>query len=138
MDVLTKEQRSYCMSKIQGKNTKPELILRQSLWFTGLRYRLYYKLPGRPDIVFVSARVAVFVDGCFWHGCPLHGVKPKTNSAFWNEKIQKNMDRDVRNTKQLKKEGWKVLRFWEHEIKQDIVKVTTKIAKTVMKQKANE
>lgn len=135
MDVLTKEQRSYCMSKIQGKNTKPELALRQSLWCTGLRYRLHYKLPGRPDIVFVSARIAVFVDGCFWHGCPEHGVKPKTNRTFWNEKIGKNMERDIRNTKQLKKEGWKVLRFWEHEIKQDVLKVTEKIVKTVMKQK---
>lgn len=127
MDVFTKEQRSCCMSKIRGKNTKPELKLRRSLWSIGLRYRIHYELLGRPDVVFVRAKVAIFVDGCFWHGCPEHGRRPKTNIKFWNSKIQKNVDRDLRNTSELRKTGWKVLRFWEHEIKEDVSKLIRKI-----------
>jgi DNA mismatch endonuclease, patch repair protein len=123
MDVLSKEQRSYCMSKIQGKNTKPELMLRECLWTFGLRYRLHVKLAGRPDIVFPGRRIAIFVDGCFWHGCPDHGVRPKSNSQFWDKKITENIQRDKRNTRQLSKEGWTVLRFWEHDIKKDLPKV---------------
>jgi DNA mismatch endonuclease (patch repair protein) len=118
-DVLTSEQRSYNMSRIRGKDTGPEMLLRKGLWKMGFRYRIHYKLPGRPDVVFVSRRIAIFVDGCFWHGCPDHGVRPKTNSAFWNKKILGNMDRDQKNRKLLEKEGWTVLRFWEHEIEKD-------------------
>ncbi len=117
MDVLTSKQRSYCMSQIRSKDTGPEIKLRKSLWSLGLRYRLHYKLPGKPDIVFVSSRIVIFVDGCFWHGCPYHGVQPKTNSKFWNEKIRTTKYRDKRNQKLLEKSGWKVLRFWEHDIK---------------------
>ena len=113
-DVLTKEQRSRCMSAIRGKDTKPEILLRKVLWHKGYRYRLKNRLPGRPDIVFPTERVAVFVDGCFWHGCPEHYQKPATNAAFWREKIRKNRQRDTEVSALLKSEGWKVLRFWEH------------------------
>ncbi len=116
-DVLTKEQRSHCMSAIRGKDTKPEILLRKALWNRGYRYRLKNRLPGRPDIVFPTERVAVFVDGCFWHGCPEHYRKPATNAGFWREKIRKNTQRDKEVNALLKSEGWKVLRIWEHAVR---------------------
>lgn len=120
VDVLTSEQRSYNMSRIRGKDTGPEMLLRKRLWKMGFRYRVHYKLPGRPDVVFVSRRVAIFVDGCFWHGCPEHGVRPKTNAAFWDKKIQSAIDRDKKNKDLLEKDGWMVLHFWEHEVEKDL------------------
>jgi len=120
MDVLTKEQRSYNMSRIRGKDTGPEILLRKSLWKIGFRYRKHYKLPGRPDVVFVNKRIAIFVDGCFWHGCPVHGVRPKTNAAFWKKKIQSSIDRDKKNQVLLEQEGWTVVHLWEHEIEEDL------------------
>src|SRR5436190_595999 len=96
-DVLTPEQRRLNMSRIRGKNTKPERVLRGALHKQGLRFRLHRKdLPGSPDIVFVRQRTAVFVDGCFWHGCPQHGVEPKSNGEFWRKKIKANCERDKR------------------------------------------
>ncbi len=115
------------MSRIRGKNTKPELLLRKALWRKGARYRLHYKIPGRPDIVFVGKRIAVFVDGCFWHGCPEHGVSPKTNAAFWRKKIRGNVERDRRITEELRRDGWTVLRFWEHEVRDDLEGVVSKV-----------
>jgi len=117
------------MSKIKSKNTKPEILLRKLLWANGLRYRIHYKLSGSPDIVFVSNRLAVFVDGCFWHKCPKCYVEPKSNTAFWKEKARKNRERDKRNERALKKSGWGVLRVWEHEIKKNPSKTVQKITK---------
>jgi len=119
------------MSRICGKNTKPEVVLRRALWSVGLRYRLHVKMTGRPDIVFSGSRVAVFCDGCFWHGCPKHSVKPKTNRYFWLTKLAKNRDRDARVVAALKAEGWTVMRFWEHEIEDDVAKVARRVAQTV-------
>lgn len=127
-DVMTPEQRSRCMSRIKGRDTGPEVMLRNALWKRGLRYRVHYGITGRPDIVFVRARVAVFVDGCFWHGCPEHSMKPKQNAAFWEEKIRKNIERDQEISIALEKAGWRVLRFWEHEIKENLKGVEKKIA----------
>jgi len=121
-DVHTREQRSRNMSAIKGSNTKPEIKLRKLLWAKGLRYRLKTKLPGKPDMVFPAARLAVFVDGCFWHRCPDHFKMPTTRPEFWKEKISGNIQRDKKVNEQLKKEGWTVLRFWEHEIRQDAEK----------------
>jgi len=120
VDVLNQKQRSYCMSRIQGKNTKPEILLRKALWKTRLRYRLKNKLAGRPDIVFPGRRIAVFVDGCFWHGCPEHCQMPATNKGFWKKKLLKNKARDKEVNRILEQEGWRVLRFWEHEIKNEL------------------
>jgi DNA mismatch endonuclease (patch repair protein) len=131
MDVLTSQQRSYNMSQIRGRDTGPEMILRSRLWSLGLRYRTHYKLPGRPDIVFVSKKIAVFVDGCFWHGCPEHGVRPKTNSSFWNTKIEGTIERDKKNRQRLEEQGWKVLRFWEHDIEKDLAKIARIINRNV-------
>lgn len=120
MDVLTPSQRTLCMSRIRGKDTRPEIALRTALWSLGLRYRLHYPIPGRPDVVFPRQRLAVFVDGCFWHGCPKHSTKPKTNSAFWMDKLEKNVARDRRNEHDLVEQGWTFVQFWEHQLDQNL------------------
>ena len=130
-DVLTPEQRSYCMSRIRGRDTKPELLLRTALWAAGLRYRLANRLPGKPDIVFPGRRVAVFVDGCFWHGCPEHYKRPFSNTEFWDAKISGNRERDNRRTKELRKAGWKVIRIWDHEIKKNPLRVVNKVVRAL-------
>src|SRR5215211_8176900 len=105
------------MARVKGKNTSPERILRSALWRNGLRYRLDYKVPaGRPDIVFPGPKVAVFVDGCFWHGCPAHYSRPRSQQEFWSEKLAANVERDRRQTLELESRGWRVVRVWEHEI----------------------
>ena len=93
MDNLSQEKRSYIMSQIRSKDTKPEIILRKSLFKKGLRYRKHHKLPGKPDIVFISKKMAIFVNGCFWHGhrCEIDN-KPETNSKFWKNKMKKAQD----------------------------------------------
>lgn len=126
-DVLTPEQRRRCMSRIRGRNTKPELALRRALWVAGLRYRIHYPMVGKPDIVFVRRKIAVFVDGCFWHGCPEHATHPKTNARFWAAKLEGNRKRDQRITAELEAEGWRVLRFWEHELKEDLDSVAARV-----------
>lgn len=119
-DTLTPEQRKRCMSLNRGSNTKPELRLRKALWSHGLRYRIKNKLPGRPDIVFPASRLVVFVDGCFWHGCQEHYSAPVTNAAFWANKIERNKERHIEVEQQLRQGGWEVVRFWEHEIKNNM------------------
>lgn len=105
------------MSRIKGKNTGPELALRSAVWAIGLRYRLHHRIGRtRPDMVFIGPKLAVFVDGCFWHGCLRHSTAPKNNMEFWKQKLERNRERDVENTTWLRAEGWCVLRFWEHEI----------------------
>ncbi|MBZ4408978.1 very short patch repair endonuclease [Myxococcus sp. XM-1-1-1] len=109
--------RSEQMSRIRGRNTSPELLLRSALWRTGLRFRLHARTPhGRPDVVFPKARVAVFIDGCFWHGCPEHYVRPRTRDEFWSSKLRENVERDRRQTLLLEEAGWRVCRFWEHQV----------------------
>ena len=119
-DVLSIRQRSYCMSQIRGRNTKPELLLRKALWANGLRYRIKNRLPGRPDIIFPGSRIAIFVDGCFWHGCPEHYQRPQNNKEFWRKKLEYTQARDQEVNQELKAMEWTVLRFWEHEVKKDI------------------
>lgn len=101
------------------RDTGPELALCRTLHARGLRYRVDHPLPfdrrRRADVVFPRARVAVFVDGCFWHGCPEHGTMPKANRAFWRDKIARNRARDADTDRRLADLGWTVLRFWEHE-----------------------
>lgn len=120
-DVLTREQRHRCMSRIRSKNTKPEVTLRSAVWARGLRYRLHdSRLPGRPDMAFISAKVAVFVDGCFFHGCPDHAVLPKTNRYFWGRKLSANVRRDRHVDAELRAIGWRAIRIWEHEVKSNL------------------
>lgn len=120
------------MSRIRGKHTKSECTLRRILWARGLRYRLHAHTPhGRPDLVFVSAKVAVFVDGCFWHGCPEHYVPPRSRAAFWSTKLRQNVERDIRQTRELEAHGWRVVRCWEHEVATAPGKVADRIEATV-------
>lgn len=116
-DVMSAKKRSALMSRIRSKNTSPELKLRQAVWGAGLRYRLHHRI-GRvtPDLVFKGVQLAVFVDGCFWHQCPLHSVIPKGNREFWQAKLGRNVQRDMETNEALTKAGWEVLRFWEHDI----------------------
>jgi DNA mismatch endonuclease (patch repair protein) len=110
---------SLRMSSQGSRDTQPELRIRQRLHAMGLRYRVDFApvqgLRRRADIVFTGKRVAVFVDGCFWHGCPEHGTRPKANSAWWAEKLDRNMARDADTNEALLAAGWKVVRVWEHE-----------------------
>ncbi len=117
--------RSENMSRIRGKNTKPEVYLRKAVWARGLRYRLHAKAPaGRPDLVFPKHKVAVFIDGCFWHGCPDHYVRPRSRTEFWSAKLSENTGRDQRQTIKLEDAGWTVLRFWEHQVFEELDTIT--------------
>ncbi|WP_372743554.1 very short patch repair endonuclease [Nisaea acidiphila] len=131
MDTLSQPQRSRLMSRVRSKNTKPELMLRNALWKRGHRYRLGKMLPGKPDVSFGRGRVAIFVDGCFWHGCPEHGSIPKTNTTFWISKIARNMERDRHVNFLLENMGWHVIRVWEHEIEHSLTSVVTLIETTL-------
>jgi DNA mismatch endonuclease (patch repair protein) len=133
-DVLSREQRAYCMSRIRRTNTQPELLLRRALWAGDLRYRLRSDLPGHPDLHFPRARVAVFVDGCFWHGCPAHQVMPHTHRRFWRKKLQDNRSRDRRVNRELRFRGWTVLRFWEHVIGTDLAGAVERVQMAVGKE----
>lgn len=121
---IPKEERtSYTMSRIRGKDTKPELRLRRALRSIGVRgYRLHWKkVPGRPDLAFPGKRVAVFVHGCYWHRCPFCKLQlPKSNTAFWKDKFQKNSARDAKNKAALLAAGWRTLTFWECELKRAV------------------
>lgn len=120
MDNHTKAVRSYNMSKIRSTNSKPETIVRKYLFSKGLRYRKNVKtLPGKPDIVLSKYKTIVFVNGCFWHahqGCR-YFVMPKSNTEYWNEKIDRNIQRDKLVYKQLSEAGWNVIIVWECELK---------------------
>lgn len=119
-DVHTLEQRSYNMSKIRGKNTKPEELVRKYLFSQGFRYRKNDpRLPGKPDIVLPKYKTVIFVNGCFWHGhegCR-YFVWPKNNAEFWEAKISGNIQRDRRNHQVLVDQGWNVIELWECELK---------------------
>lgn len=118
-DNLTPEQRSYCMSRVRGKDTGIEVRVRSELHKRGLRFRKHVKdLPGRPDIVFSRAQVVVFVDGDFWHGYRLSSWEHKV-ADFWKEKIKKNRERDAKNRRRLRVMGWTVVRLWQHQVEKD-------------------
>ncbi len=120
MDVLTKEQRHKNMSRIRSRDTRPELLLRRALWHCGLRYRKNVRaLPGTPDIVLARHRIAIFVDGDFWHARGHQdnpGEQVATNREFWQEKLRRNVERDRAADRELAESGWLVLRFWENDI----------------------
>ena len=120
------------MSQVKGKNTKLEIIFRQYIWNKGLRgYRLHAKLPGKPDLFFGPKKVAVFIDGCFWHKCPVCFKGPKTNKKFWSVKIKSNIERDLNNDIKLKGMDIEPIRFWGHEIKENIRSCYKKLKKAI-------
>lgn len=129
MDVFSREKRSQIMSRVSGRNTKPEIAVRSSLHRMGYRFRLHRKdLPGKPDITLPKYKKVIFVHGCFWHGhedCP-RSKRPSTNEEFWREKLNKNIERDKETVTALKELGWDVLTVWACEVK-DPNKLKTKL-----------
>ena len=117
-DTVSPETRSRMMSKIRSKDTKPELAVRRILWRAGIRYRIHDRtLPGTPDISNKRRRLAVFVDGCYWHGCPACYQEPKTNAEFWRSKIAGNRRRRKAVREDLERLGFRVVEIWEHDAK---------------------
>lgn len=139
-DVHSPETRSYNMSQIKGKDTKPEEIVRKYLFAHGFRYRKNdRRLPGKPDIVLPKYRTCIFVNGCFWHGhegCK-YFVWPKNNEAFWRNKIHGNIERDARKHAELKALGWNVLVVWECELKKDKRDTTLKGLSQIIRNNVN-
>ncbi|HVW99873.1 MAG TPA: very short patch repair endonuclease [Candidatus Babeliaceae bacterium] len=129
-DTHSKEIRSYNMSRIRGKNTKPEILVRKFLYKKGYRYRLHVKgLPGKPDVVLKKYKTVIFIHGCFWHGhegCKYY-VLPKSNTDYWLPKIQGNIARGLLAEKELTKNNWKIVTVWECELKENADKVLNAI-----------
>lgn len=123
--------RSELMSRVRGKHSSAERALRSALHTAGLRFCLHRRVESvAVDIVFPGPRVAVFVDGCFWHGCPKHATFPKTNQEYWLPKLAGNRERDRRQTTRIRGAGWRVFRVWEHECLPVASKVVKRIVKT--------
>lgn len=126
------------MRGIRRRDTKPELALRSELHRSGHRFRVDYPVPmsgrsPRPDLAFTRLRVAVFVDGCFWHGCAEHAASPKKNTGYWNKKIARNVERDREHEARLHASGWSVVRVWEHE---DTVEAAKRIERALLDKRA--
>jgi len=120
------------MSSIRCKDTKPELTIRKILWSHGIRYRIHDSdIIGKPDISFKKRKLAIFIDGCFWHACKKCYNEPKTNILFWRKKILGNKLRRKSVRKKLRMDGWKILQFWEHDIKIDSNKIVKEIEKNL-------
>jgi len=123
MDTHTPNQRKYNMSQIKSSNTQIELKFRKFIWKKGLRgYRIKSKVTGKPDLYFNKRRIAVFIDGCFWHKCPVDFIRPKSKNDYWDTKLENNIKRDKKIDLELKTKKIKVVRFWEHEIENDLEK----------------
>ena len=143
MDIVTRSQRSFIMSRIRSKDTKPEIVVRKKLFESGLRYRIHVKdLPGTPDIAIKKYKIVVDVRGCFWHG---HGKckfssKPKSNKSYWLEKIDRNKQRDRANLIELRKMGYRVFVVWECKTKEEgsLMSEIRKIEKYLSKEKLRD
>lgn len=134
-DVHNKEVRSYNMSRIKGKNTKPEILVRKFLFSKGFRYRLHSKLlPGKPDIILPKYKTVIFVHGCFWHGhknCK-YFVIPKTRTDWWLNKINGNIANDEKKRSALEKSGWRVINIWECELKSNKEQTLEQLAQNIL------
>lgn len=120
-DIFDNKTRREIMTRVRSINTTPEIKVRKLLYKLGYRFRLHYSyLPGKPDIILPKYKTIIFVNGCFWHGCPTckHAqIRPRTNKDYWNKKLDRNIERDKENIIALQKMGWKVLVVWECETK---------------------
>ena len=125
-DKITKAQRSYIMSRIRGTRTKPELIVKENIDGRKLRYQPK-GIPERPDFANKARKIALFIDGCFWHKCPRCYKPPKSNKKYWKAKVERNTKRDRHVNRKMRKEGWTVIRFWEHQVKENELHVIKKI-----------
>lgn len=120
------------MARIRGRDTRPEKLVRTALWRLGFRFRTHYRTPfGSADLAFTRQNLAVFVDGCQWHGCPEHYVAPRTNRRFWAKKLRANVKRDQAQTIELESMGWLVLRFWEHQVFENLNTVITAVTQSL-------
>lgn len=119
------------MSRIKQRDSGIERALRAALWRTGVRYRKHVRIYGTPDLAMSTARVLVFVDSCFWHGCRFHCRRPKSNVEFWESKIARNRRRDLKVTRYYRRRGWTVIRFWEHQLSKDLDACVGRIAAAV-------
>lgn len=134
VDTVTSEQRSWNMSRIKGKNTNPELLLRSLLHKEGFRFRLHRKdLPGTPDIVLPMYRTVIFVHGCFWHRHPRcrNATMPSSRLEFWAEKFKQNIERDARNCAALELAGWKVYIVWECELRSEKQETLQRLSESI-------
>jgi DNA mismatch endonuclease (patch repair protein) len=121
-DVLTKKQRSYNMSRIRSKWTKPEVAVHNALKAYGIGHKMHPKIAGSPDVIIQKYKTAIFINGCFWHRCPKHYRQPESNVAFWRKKAEDNVRRDRRNIAALRRSGWKVITIWEHDLPRNSMK----------------
>jgi DNA mismatch endonuclease (patch repair protein) len=120
------------MARIRDRDTWPEIEVRRRLWAKGIRYRLHKRVEGcRPDLVLAGAGLVVFVDGCFWHGCPEHYVPPRSSRTFWGAKLRRNVMRDRVQTLRLEEAGWRVLRVWEHDLRRSPASVVARVERAV-------
>jgi DNA mismatch endonuclease (patch repair protein) len=128
MDTVSKQKRSEIMSRIKNRDSKIETLFRKMLWKAGFRYRKNSdKHFGKPDIIFKKYKTVIFIDSCFWHGCKKHCRLPTAHKSYWTKKILKNIERDKIVSRYYKKQGWKIFRVWEHELKDKIENVLQKI-----------
>lgn len=135
MERISKEMHSKAMRAVKSKDTSIEIALRKALWHQGVRYRKNYKVCDcRPDIVIVKYRIAIFCDGDFWHGNKNHKII-KNNKEYWQEKIKRNVERDLENTITLRDDGWSVMRFWESEIRNHLDLCVSKILAEICKRR---
>jgi len=132
-DVFTPEKRSWVMSRIRGTNTKIDLKMKEMLSEARCSYQMYPKMFGNPDFIIKRKRIAIFCDGDFWHGYKYH-EKKKPSKKFWRDKIEENMRRDGRVSRKLRREGWSVLRFWEHDIEKNQEKCMRRILRKINRQ----
>ena len=126
VDIFTPKKRSWVMSRIRGSNTKIDLIMKQLLTDTGYKFEMYPKMYGNPDFAHRRKRIVIFCDGDFWHGYR-YGQKKRLAKKFWRDKIENNMRRDKRYNRKLRRDGWSVLRLWEHDIEKNPEKCRRKI-----------
>ena len=120
------------MARIRGRDTRPELILRQQLWRAGHRYRVHRRdVPGTPDLCSKKLRLAVFVDGCFWHGCPKHYRQPSSRVDYWQGKLQRNQRRRTQVMEELRQSGWRALVVWECEVHADPAKAAQRVTAAI-------
>ncbi|USG67346.1 very short patch repair endonuclease [Brevibacillus ruminantium] len=135
-DMFTKEQRSKNMKAIRSTGSALENKVTKELWRRGFRFRKNVrKLMGNPDIAIQKHKIVIFLDSCFWHSCPIHGNMPTTNVGYWEKKLKRNMDRDIEVKEYYSNKGWKILRIWEHEVKNDFEGTLEKISNFILQSK---
>lgn len=131
-DTVDPRTRSKIMRKIRAKDTKLEKLVRSEMWARGYRYRKNLGgLPGKPDMVFSTMKTVVFIDSCFWHGCPKHLRMPQSNVDYWNNKIKRNKERDDATNREYKNSGWRVVRIWEHDVKTSLETTIRKLGRII-------